>query len=606
MSHDVAAIGGGADALVELCSHPRRDPAPRRADQDRPSFLAESIGSQWWDEELLHAVVASSPLALYVVDLAGKVQLWNPACETLFGWTSAEALGRRLPFVGPDSQDEFDRLRHQALVSGSFTNVEGTRQHRDGHAIELSISTVALHDRTGTPRAVLGISQDITARKAAEAALLRQTQFDALTGLHSRGYFFDLLDAAMARPRCRDGVVYLDLDNFKDVNDSYGHEVGDGLLVEFARLLREAAEPGDVVARMGGDEFAVLIHGVGPKTIESRVRRLYDGLNVPVETADQNFSVRVTGGASLCRPPASRAEVLRAADVAMYEAKKVCRGRFLIFDRAMQDSVVRRVQLEAQLVRAIDRDELVVYYQPTFRLRDGGLAGVEALVRWRHPEHGLLPPGQFIPLAEASGAIVDLGRWVLERACEQLEAWHDAYPGAESMIMSINLSPRQLQDPDLLTMVTRTLDGVSFDPGRVQLEVTETVLAAEGTEKVLRQLRDLGVHLAIDDFGTGYSSLSALRRCPFDTLKVDQSFVAGIEANSEDLAIVTATLGLGRALGLRTVAEGVETHRQLEVLTSSGCDEAQGYLLGRPGPPAAIERLLVDAVLAGEVPRAVS
>jgi Amt family ammonium transporter len=288
-------------------------------------------------------------------------------------------------------------------------------------------------------------------------------------------------------------------------------------------------------------------------------------------------------------------EVLRRADVAMYAAKRGQRGSVRVFDEAMERDVMERVALEARLSRAVEGGELRVHYQPIFQLATGKVTAVEALVRWQHPEHGHLLPNRFIPLAEASGAIVGIGRWVLLEACAQLRVWQREHPRATALRISVNLSPRQLRAPGLESDVLGALEAAELKPEQLQLEVTESALAAEGAENVLRRLGELGIRLAIDDFGTGYSSLTALRRFPFGALKIDRSFIAGLETGWEDRAIVLATLGLSRSLGLTAIAEGVETAAQLETLSTIGCEEAQGYLLGRPQPAAGISRLLGES-----------
>jgi diguanylate cyclase (GGDEF)-like protein/PAS domain S-box-containing protein len=549
----------------------------------------------WSDEELLRAVVASSPLAIYVVNSAGVVELWNPAAEELFGWTAAEAVGRRLPFVDAEADEEFERLRSRVMAGEPFSGLEAVRRRKDGRQVSLSISTVPLRDESGAVRAVLGVSQDVTDRKHAEAALVRQAQLDSLTGLHTRGFFLQILEQTLARPRCRSALVLVDLDDFKDVNDSFGHHVGDELLAAFAARLRGAVGPKDVVGRLGGDEFVILLEGVGPKSAEEAPQRVFEALSGSVVIGGRELTVRVSGGVALCRPGNRVEEVLRRADVAMYAAKRGQRGSVRVFDEAMERDVMERVALEARLSRAVEGGELRVHYQPIFQLATGKVTAVEALVRWQHPEHGHLLPNRFIPLAEASGAIVGIGRWVLLEACAQLRVWQREHPRATALRISVNLSPRQLRAPGLESDVLGALEAAELKPEQLQLEVTESALAAEGAENVLRRLGELGIRLAIDDFGTGYSSLTALRRFPFGALKIDRSFIAGLETGWEDRAIVLATLGLSRSLGLTAIAEGVETAAQLETLSTIGCEEAQGYLLGRPQPAAGISRLLGES-----------
>ncbi|GAC1593042.1 MAG: hypothetical protein NVS3B21_13550 [Acidimicrobiales bacterium] len=580
---------------MTLSGHPPGDRGGSRG-TDAP------VAKRWSAEELLRAVVASSPLALYVVDPAGCVQLWNPAAERLFGWSAADAIGTRLPFVGPNSQDEYDRLRNRVLAGRGFTGIEARRQHRAGHMLDVSISTVPLHDDDGVIRAVLGVSQDITARKAAEADLVRQTRYDPLTGLHSRAFFLDLVDAELAKAHRRHVLIYLDLDDFKSINDVYGHHVGDEVLTVIADRLREVVRAGDIVARMGGDEFGVFLRGVGVKKVHEVAARIFGAFAAPLVVEGLEFAVHASGGITLCQGSKDGDDAMRAADVAMYAAKKRLDVEFLVFDDKMGAAVRARAALEVDLWRAIEADELSVHYQPIASTATGRLVGMEALVRWNHPTHGFISPERFIPIAEESGSIIALGRFVLSQACGQLRAWIDRYPAAANLRMSVNLSIRQLKDPGLRAYVAEMLATHDLAPYRLQLEVTESVLAESGADDTLAGLRTLGITLAIDDFGTGHSSLTSVRRFPVSTLKIDQSFVAGIEHSAEDTAIVAATIGLGRSLGLSTVAEGVETRRQLEILCDLGCDELQGYFIFRPQPSSSLTDMLAADLPLTDVP----
>jgi diguanylate cyclase (GGDEF)-like protein/PAS domain S-box-containing protein len=582
-----AFSGNGVSGQPETAPTPQQE---ARAVRVRAAATKQA-GVPWGLDELTEAVVSCSPLALYVVDGEGTVQLWNPAAEELFGWTADEALGRYLPFVGPESEAEFDRLRSSVMAGGAFTGVEATRRHRSGRELQLSISTVPLHDASGSVRAVLGVALDITARKQAEAELMRQARFDNLTGLHSRGYFLAHIEQRLAGAHGGDALVFLDLDGFKNVNDTYGHCVGDKVLVEFANRLLETVRGSDVVARMGGDEFAVLLHDVGQRGAEV-ASRLVSQLRAPVTLGPLHLLVRPSAGVALSDGCDSPDEVLRCADIAMYEAKRgAAQDGVLVFDAAMKDLVTARARLEADVHRAVERRELVVHYQPTVDARTGRPCGFEALVRWEHPALGRLSPDQFIPLAEETGAIIGLGRWVLAQACATLQAWRHELAEPD-LTMSVNLSPVQLRDPDLVGDVLASLAGNNLDPLALQLEVTETALAEPGAEEVLGALHAAGVPLAIDDFGTGYSSLTSLRRFPFGTLKIDRSFVSGVDHNDDDRAIVRATIGLSKALGLTTVAEGIERHVERDLLVEFGCDRLQGYLFGRPAPAHEIRELV--------------
>jgi len=389
--------------------------------------------------DLRGAIIASFPLAVYVIDVHGVVQLWNRACEELFGWTAPEVLGKYLPIIAADGRADFELRCRRAFAGESLDAVTLSRLHHDGHPLQLTITTVPIRDDSGALRAVLSIAQTPDIPRRALTGSPIQVTFDTLTGLHNRQSFMAVLTKALGHSRCNETVVCLDLDRFKDLNDTYGHEVGDELLKVFARRLRRATRNDDVVARMGSDEFGILLRGVGPDTVAAALDRLFLGLRGPVVIEEREFGIEVTGGAALCRAGATRQQVLRAADIALSEAKRFERGGFLIFDQGMHETVIERMELEAQLARAVDRKELIVHYQPIFRLRDGTVSGAEALVRWQHPKLGLLAPARFIHLAEASGSILGIGRWVLRQSCQQLRTWQDNHPSCDALVMSVNL-----------------------------------------------------------------------------------------------------------------------------------------------------------------------
>jgi len=546
------------------------------------------------EQELLRATVTGSPTALVVADLNGVALLWNPAAERLFGWSAAEVVGRPLHLIEFSSRGESHRLRRGAAAGHDVFEVQARRRHRDGHMVEVAVSTVGLHDPSGRVIAVLGTYQDITERKAAEDELVRQAHRDDLTGLVNRRGLLEELQHLQSGRRRRFAVVAFDLDHFKHVNDAFGRAVGDQVLAVFARRLVNSVRPGDVVARLEGALFAVLMMGVEPRALESTVGRLLAAVTQRYDVAGQQAAVTVTGGVAGCSRLEEPAEMVRRAEVALHYAKRVSRGGFQVLDEALDRAFLDRGWLAAHLLDAADRGELRLHFQPIVAAVSREIVGMEALVRWEHPERGLLGPNEFIPLAEESGSISSIGRWVLREACATLEHWTEAEPAAAHLSVSVNLSVAELQDRNLVKDVAEALKRSGLAPERLHLEVTESVLSTdpEAAARALSQLRDLGVWLVIDDFGTGNSSLTALQRFPFRVLKIDRSFVGGIGIRPADETIVTATLALAHGLGLSVVAEGVETPEQAEFLTRGGCEELQGYLCGRPAPAAVIEPLL--------------
>lgn len=454
-------------------------------------------------------------------------------------------------------------------------------------------------DDTNLLQAVSHVLATAIAARRAEDQARHDAMHDPLTGLPNRVLFRDRLAQALARSE-RDGaplaVLLLDIDRFKLINDSLGHLVGDELLREVAPRLSGAVRTSDTVARLGGDEFAVLCEDLeDEREAQEMAERLGACFLRPFALGGEQQFATASVGLVVADSHIEASELLRDADAAMYRAKEAGRGRYEVFDEGMRARAVARLQVENELRRALDREELQLFFQPIHDLRSGRIASCEALVRWNHPDRGLVGPDQFIPIAEESGLIVPLGAWVLQRACRQLARWRRSVDAAEDLRITINLSARQVTQPDIVDTVAEAIEEAGLDPRDIGLEITEHVLIedAETTADTLRRLQRLGVRLVIDDFGTGYSSLSYLKRYPIEVLKIDRSFIDGIaDDESGDLAIVTAIVRMASALGVDVIPEGVETEAQLDRLRELGCQYAQGFLLDRPLPPEQLEARL--------------
>ena len=442
------------------------------------------------------------------------------------------------------------------------------------------------------------LTREIGERKRAETELERMAFYDSLSGLPNRVLFMDRLEHALRRARHHRRsitVMFLDLDNFKVVNDSLGHKSGDSLLVALAERLQCCLRAGETVARLGGDEFTVLLEDVSDERSAASVAiRILDALQAPVMVQGHELVPSVSIGIVLSKHGDTTETLLRDADLAMYRAKTDGKGRYEIFDQSMNASAIDRLQLEADLRHAIERGELRVVYQPILNLTSGRVREVEALLRWVHPERGVISPTQFIPIAEATGLIVPIGQWVLEQACLQAREWQTSHPTEPRLIVSVNLSVRQFRHPNLADDIVRALREADLDPGCLKLEITESVVTEEGDAAVttLWQLKSLGVHLAVDDFGTGYSALSYLLRFPVDTLKIDRAFVNGLGSDDQSVAIVRSVIDLARSLNLAVTGEGIETPEQLSQLRELGCQQGQGFYFAQPLTSDAIGELL--------------
>jgi diguanylate cyclase (GGDEF)-like protein len=446
-------------------------------------------------------------------------------------------------------------------------------------------------------KAVANVIADAIERKRAEEEIRHQALHDPLTGLPNRTLLLERLNHWLDRAK-RTGelgaVLFLDLDHFKMVNDGLGHDAGDRLLLQVADRLQAAMRPTDTVARVGGDEFVLFCEDVGSERAALNLpERLQAALQPPFDLGDCERHMTASMGIAFASSESAPAALVRDADAAMYRAKERGRARFELFDEEMRRRSQRWLKVESELRLAIERGELHNLYQP-LGAKSGPLIGFEVLVRWEHPEHGTILPADFIPIAEDCGLIIPLGRKIMHEACREAAGWPAAGPGGRPLAVNINLSPRQVAHPGLIPTVAKALEESGLDPSRLNLEITETVLIqdTETALEALRSLKELGVGLVLDDFGTGYSSLGHVKRFPIDVLKIDRSFVSGLGQDSEDHAIVSAVLSMGRALGVEVVAEGVETDDQAKHLRSLGCDLAQGFLFARPLSPRGVVEFL--------------
>jgi diguanylate cyclase (GGDEF)-like protein/PAS domain S-box-containing protein len=518
----------------------------------------------------------------------------SDACRRLLGYEPAELVGRLFfDFIFEPDRDEVRHLSTLIHESGPTTFAYRVEK-KDGSLVWFETTSRSVRDGiTGEVREIVGVSRDVTERKQVEEHIEYQAYHDALTGLPNRRLFRDRLTVALAHARRLKhplAVMFLDLDRFKVVNDTLGHSIGDEFLKAVAIRLQGALREEDSVARMGGDEFTVLLADLKTSNDAAKIaQKVLDTVAQPLRIDGTELFLTTSIGIALFPSDGDTAEALLAnADHAMYRAKDAGRNAYQMFTPAMNSRALERLSLESDLRYALERGELELYYQPQINIASGRITGVEALLRWNRPGFGLVGPKDFIPVAEETSLIVPIGEWVLREACRQAKAWQTR--GSSSFRMAVNLSPRQFQHSDLPQVIASALELSGLAPGDLELEITES-LAMQNTARTivtLHKLREMGVQIAIDDFGTGHSSLNYLRSFPIDSVKIDQEFVQEIEASAADRAIVSAVIGMARGLRLRVTAEGVETERQLEFLREQGCQDVQGYLFGEPVPATAI------------------
>ncbi len=552
--------------------------------------IAEALFAQ---NELARITLNSIGDAVLSVNAAGAVTYLNAVAESMTGWRSEEAAGRPLEEVIRITNG----VAHVPVPNPLLLAMEQNRAHgltpdcvlirRDGSEVSIEDTAAPIHDRSGQVTGAVMVFRDVTQARALALRTIYLAQHDTLCGLANRALLNDRVSHAIKaadRHARKLAVLFVDIDHFKHINDSLGHSIGDRLLQAVAQRLLACVRNSDTVARFGGDEFVVVLSELSQSADAAiSADKILLAVGRPYNIDSRSLHITASIGIAACPDDGLDAEtLLKNADTAMYQAKETGRNRHCFYEKDMNRLAEERHSLESGLHRAIEQQEFVLHYQPKVNLRTGEITGVESLIRWRHPDHGLVPAAPFIRVAEQSGLIVPIGRWVLGEACRQARAWRDA--GLPAIQIGVNASAVELARKEFVDNVRATLFAFDIEPRLLELELTETFLAKEPgkVDVTLRELKLLGVQLAFDDFGTGYASLSCLRRLPVDALKIDQSFVRNITSNANDASIVRAMITMGRSLNLRVVAEGIETKRQLAFLISQACPEGQGYFFSRP------------------------
>jgi diguanylate cyclase (GGDEF)-like protein/PAS domain S-box-containing protein len=545
-------------------------------ERDRAGVMLDSIGD-----------------AVLSMDVSGNVSFLNPVAEAMTGWPRVEAMGRPLgevlQIIDEDTRKPSRNPMEQAVQENKTIWMKSNRVliRRDGFEAAIEDSAAPIHDRGGNVTGAVMVFHDVSEARAMALQLSHLAEHDFLTGLPNRLLLNDRLTQAISLSRRHSGqlaVLFLDLDRFKNINDSLGHDVGDQLLQSVASRLASCVRRSDTISRQGGDEFVILLSELNEaQDAAITATKMLDAVTLPHHIGPHRIQMSASIGVSIYPEDGVTADALtKNADAAMYEAKENGRSNFQFFKQVMNIRAMERQFIESALHRALERGEFLLHYQPIVNLRTGEVTGAEALIRWPHPERGLIPPAQFVPIAEDCGLILPIGQWVLREACKQARAWIDA--GRRPIPISVNISALEFRAANFLEGVHAILTDTRLDPHCLELEITESVLMkhAESTANVLHALKAMGVQLAVDDFGTGYSSLSHLNRFPIDVLKIDQSFVHDICSSPDQATIVSAVISMGKSLKKRVIAEGIETMEQLESLRAWGCEEGQGYLLDRP------------------------
>ena len=545
--------------------------------------------------------------AVICTDVSGNITFLNIVAEKITGWSWKEAAGRPMveifKILDATTRETIPNPMEYAVGQDRTVHLPTNciLIPHTGYEIPIEDSVAPIHGREGQATGAVIVFRDVSKARAMTLQMTHSAQHDFLTGLPNRMLLNDRVGQAIvsaSRNMKKVAVLFLDLDGFKHINDSLGHPIGDQLLQSIAKRLVNCVRGSDTVSRQGGDEFVVLLSEVAHSEDPAiTARRMLQAVKGTHSIGQHDLHVTTSIGVSVYPDDGLDAETLiENADTAMYQAKENGRQSYQFFKPAMNVRAVERQSIEESLRRALDRQEFVVHYQPKINLGTGGITGAEALIRWIHPNRGLIPPAQFIPVAEDCGLILPIGKWVLREACKQARSWVDA--GLPLATVAVNISAMEFRNENFLESVFEILKDTDLDPSSLELELTESVLMkrVESAASILQTLRARGVHLAVDDFGTGYSSLSYLRKFPIDALKIDQSFVNQIATTPDETTIVTAVISMGRSLKLRVVAEGVETREQLDFLQAQQCEEAQGYYFSPPVPPQQFAKLLQTGI----------
>jgi diguanylate cyclase (GGDEF)-like protein/PAS domain S-box-containing protein len=563
-------------------------------------FIQESLKIS---EERLESILGAIEDVVWSMDeTMSKTLYLNAAVERIYGYPMLDFFADPhlwLKVIHPEDRGRLKNITQTLLSTGSF-NEEYQILRLDQEVRWVCNQGHYVYDRDGKLLRIDGIVRDITAQKKAQQQLVHDALHDSLTNLPNRPLFMERVRQAInhskRNPKYLFAVMFIDLDRFKMINDSLGHIVGDQFLQSIANLLASCLRGGDTVARLGGDEFTILVNDMKePNEAMMIAERILNKFLHPIEIGDQSIFGSVSIGIVINnREYETSDNLLRDADIAMYRAKSLGKGRYTIFDKEMYEQNLKTIQLDNDLRYALERQEFELYYQPIVHLSSEKLAGFEALIRWHHPERGLVPPIEFIPIAEETGAIIAIGDWVLNQACQQISIWQSQFLEAKSLKMSINLTCQQIREKNLVEKLDRVLAATGIDGSTIRLEITESSMMDQGEETIakLEELRARNIQLSIDDFGQGYSSLSYLHRFPVNTLKIDRTFVELMSSGGQNLEIIRTIILLAHTLNMSVVAEGVETHEQMSTLRQLGCEYAQGYFFSRPIIAADAEQLI--------------
>jgi diguanylate cyclase (GGDEF)-like protein/PAS domain S-box-containing protein len=599
----VRDAGQRFEGAVVVFRDVRRRRAAERALQSSEESRVENADALFEEKERAQVTLNSIGDAVVSTNFWGRVTYLNVVAERMTGWSQTEASGRAIDdvfrLIDASKRTQIPTPTVRAIIEDTTIGLGGDTMliRRDGLEVAVETSAAPIHDRQGGVIGSVMVAHDVTIARELSHKLARLALHDSLTDVPNRTLLNDRLDQAMMRAQ-RGGhsvaLLYVDLDRFKHINDSLGHAVGDELLRSVARRLLGCVRSSDTVSRQGGDEFLILLEEIAqPHDAAVCAEKIIGALGAAHRIGEHDLHVTASVGIATFPGDAhDSGTLLRNADFAMYQAKYTGRNTYQFFKPEMNANAIERQSVEMELRQAIERQEFVLHYQPKVNLVSGAIVGVEALIRWHRPMRGIVPPAQFIPIAEESGLILPIGRWALEKACRQARAWQEGGQGPISV--AINVSAVELRAKDFLANVRQILNSSRLEPRFLEIELTETFMMQDwkSTAEVLKALKSLGVRIALDDFGTGYSSLSYMKRFPIDALKIDQSFVRDMTTDTDDASIVSAVIDMGRSLHMRVVAEGIQTHNQLLFLQDRQCPEGQGFFFGPPVPASQLTEFL--------------